>query len=40
MFEAVGDCSSEHAELERQLADPAVHADQAQARTSAGATPS
>ena len=32
MFEAVEDPGREHAELERALADPAVHADQAKAR--------
>ena len=33
MFESVGVLVAEHAELERQLADPSVHADQARART-------
>jgi len=32
MFEAVGELLSEHADLEKRLADPAVHADQANAR--------
>ncbi|WP_326596547.1 peptide chain release factor 1 [Streptomyces sp. NBC_01803] len=32
MFEAVEDLIGEHADLERRLADPAVHADQATAR--------
>ncbi|MGH3312260.1 MAG: peptide chain release factor 1 [Streptomyces sp.] len=32
MFEAVEELIGEHAELERQLADPAIHADQARAR--------
>jgi peptide chain release factor 1 len=32
MFEAVESLLAEHAELERQLADPAVHADQSRAR--------
>ena len=32
MFEAVEELIGEHADLERQLADPAVHADQANAR--------
>jgi peptide chain release factor 1 len=32
MFEAVEDLAGEHAGLEKQLADPAVHADQANAR--------
>jgi peptide chain release factor 1 len=32
MFEGVADLVTEHAELERRLADPAVHADQATAR--------
>jgi peptide chain release factor 1 len=32
MFEAVEELIGEHADLERQLADPAVHADQAGAR--------
>ncbi len=32
MFEAVEALLTEHAELERQLADPAIHADQAMAR--------
>ena len=32
MFEAVEALIAEHAELERQLADPSIHADQAQAR--------
>jgi peptide chain release factor 1 len=32
VFEAIDDLLAEHADLERQLADPAVHADQAQAR--------
>ncbi|GAA4993272.1 peptide chain release factor 1 [Kineococcus glutinatus] len=32
MFESVRPLLAEHAELERQLADPAVHADQARAR--------
>ena len=41
MFEAVEELLGEHAELEQQLADPAVHADQADgARGSASATPS
>ncbi|RJK98144.1 peptide chain release factor 1 [Vallicoccus soli] len=33
MFEAVAELVGEHAELERRLADPAVHADQRAART-------
>ncbi|HEV3382686.1 MAG TPA: peptide chain release factor 1 [Trebonia sp.] len=33
MFEKLGDLASEHAELERALADPSVHADADQART-------
>jgi peptide chain release factor 1 len=33
LFDKLGDLASEHAELERALADPAVHADQDQART-------
>ena len=33
MFDRLGDLASEHAELERALADPAVHADPEQART-------
>ena len=33
MFDRLGDLASEHAELERALADPAVHADAEQART-------
>ncbi len=32
MFEAVEELIGEHADLERRLADPSVHADQAQAR--------
>jgi peptide chain release factor 1 len=32
MFEAVQDLLAEHADLERQLADPGLHADQARAR--------
>jgi peptide chain release factor 1 len=32
MFEAVGELLHEHADLERRLADPSVHADQANAR--------
>ncbi|GEB50502.1 peptide chain release factor 1 [Streptomyces cacaoi] len=32
MFEAVEDLVGEHADLEKQLADPAIHADQAGAR--------
>ena len=32
MFEAVESLVAEHAELERRMADPAVHADQAQAK--------
>ncbi|MCE7081783.1 peptide chain release factor 1 [Streptomyces sp. ST2-7A] len=32
MFEAVEELIGEHADLERQLADPSVHADQARAR--------
>lgn len=32
MFEAMDDLLAEHADLERQLADPAVHADQTRAR--------
>lgn len=32
MFEAVEELIGEHAELENQLADPAIHADQARAR--------
>jgi peptide chain release factor 1 len=33
MFEAVEELIGEHADLEKQLADPSVHADQARART-------
>jgi peptide chain release factor 1 len=33
MFDRLGDLASEHAELERALADPSVHADADQART-------
>ena len=33
MFDKLGDLASEHAELERALADPSVHADADQART-------
>ena len=33
MFDRLGELASEHAELERALADPAVHADPDQART-------
>src|SRR6202020_1058266 len=33
LFEKLGDLASEHAELERALADPSVHADADQART-------
>jgi len=33
LFDKLGDLASEHAELERAYADPAVHADQDQART-------
>ncbi|MBV9096912.1 MAG: peptide chain release factor 1 [Frankiaceae bacterium] len=33
MFEQLDDLIAEHAELERQLADPAIHADQGKART-------
>ena len=33
MFDKLGDLASEHAELERALADPGVHADADQART-------
>ncbi|HSA49788.1 MAG TPA: peptide chain release factor 1 [Yinghuangia sp.] len=33
MFEAMDDLLAEHADLERRLADPQVHADQARART-------
>ena len=33
MFDRLGDLASEHAELERALADPGVHADADQART-------
>ncbi len=33
MFERLGELASEHAELERALADPGVHADADQART-------
>ncbi|HEX3705157.1 MAG TPA: peptide chain release factor 1 [Mycobacteriales bacterium] len=33
MFEHVEDLAAEHADLERQMADPAIHADQAKART-------
>jgi peptide chain release factor 1 len=33
VFDRLGDLASEHAELERALADPAVHADADQART-------
>ena len=40
MFEAVDGLLAEHAELERRLADPSVHADQALARGSTSATPS
>lgn len=32
MFEAVEDLIGEHADLEERLADPAVHADQNEAR--------
>jgi peptide chain release factor 1 len=32
MFEAVEELLGEHADLEKRLADPAVHADQAEAR--------
>jgi len=32
VFDVIDDLLAEHAQLERQLADPAVHADQAQAR--------
>ena len=32
MFEAVEDLVGEHADLEKRLADPSVHADQANAR--------
>src|SRR5205807_5884477 len=32
MFEAVEELIGEHADLEKRLADPAVHADQAEAR--------
>ena len=32
MFDRLGELASEHAELERALADPGVHADQDQAR--------
>src|SRR5436305_1933436 len=32
MFEQLDDLLAEHAELERQLADPGIHADQGQAR--------
>ncbi|WP_037572802.1 peptide chain release factor 1 [Phaeacidiphilus oryzae] len=32
MFEAVGELLAEHADLEKRLADPGVHADQANAR--------
>ena len=33
MFEAVESLLAEHADLEQQLADPTVHADQGRART-------
>ncbi len=33
MFERLADVASEHAQLERDLADPAVHADADRART-------
>ena len=33
MFEAVESLAAEHADIERQLADPGVHADQSRART-------
>jgi peptide chain release factor 1 len=33
VFEQLDDLVAEHAELERQLADPAIHADQGKART-------
>src|SRR3984885_4246698 len=33
VFDKLGDLASEHAELERALADPGVHADADQART-------
>jgi peptide chain release factor 1 len=33
VFEQLDDLIAEHAELERQLADPAIHADQGKART-------
>jgi peptide chain release factor 1 len=33
VFEQLADLIAEHAELERQLADPAIHADQGKART-------
>src|SRR5580692_12780372 len=33
LFDKLGDLASEHAELERALADPSVHADADQART-------
>ncbi len=33
MFERLADLASEHAQLERDLADPAIHADQDKART-------
>ncbi|MGW7350120.1 peptide chain release factor 1 [Streptomyces sp. Z26] len=33
MFEAVEELIGEHADLEKQLADPTIHADQARART-------
>ena len=33
MFDRLGELASEHAELERALADPGVHADADQART-------
>ena len=32
MLERLADLASEHAQLERDLADPAVHADQEKAR--------
>ena len=32
MFDRLGELASEHAELERALADPGVHADADQAR--------
>src|ERR1700735_4722772 len=33
LFDKLGDLASEHAELERALADPSVHSDADQART-------